>query len=144
MKIKAITVTIGVLHGLKLGIDIFSIPSCYVRAEHEKLNWIEKTQKSKFSSNEIQTALGRNLKPKKVQLGSSSRAIHWGAYFSAVFGRKFNPTTVLRPSQPLACYWMVFSPPSVTFVLSFRSLLCSMELFKRISSKTAKMDFSPV
>ena len=25
--------------------------------------------------------------------------------FSAVFGRKFDPTTVLRPCQPLACYW---------------------------------------
>ena len=43
----------------------------------------------------------------KLQLGSSSRAKHGGAYFSAVFGRKFNPTTVLRPCQPLACYWRV-------------------------------------
>ena len=42
-----------------------------------------------------------------VQLRSSSRAKHGGAYFSAVFGRKFNPTTVLRPCQPLACYWRV-------------------------------------
>ena len=42
-----------------------------------------------------------------VQLGSSSRAKHGGAYFSAVFGRKFDPTTVLRPCQPLACYWRV-------------------------------------
>ena len=42
-----------------------------------------------------------------VQLGSSSRAKHGRAYFSAVFGRKFNPTTVLRPCQPLACYWRV-------------------------------------
>ena len=42
-----------------------------------------------------------------LQLGSSSRAKHGGAYFSAIFGRKFNPTTVLRPCQPLACYWRV-------------------------------------
>ena len=42
-----------------------------------------------------------------LQLGSSSRAKHGGAYFSAVFGQKFNPTTVLRPCQPLACYWGV-------------------------------------
>ena len=42
-----------------------------------------------------------------IQLTTSSRAIHGGAYFSAVFGRKFNPTTVLRPCQPLACYWRV-------------------------------------
>ena len=31
-----------------------------------------------------------------LQLGTSSRAIHGGAYFSAVSGRKFNLTTVLR------------------------------------------------
>ena len=37
----------------------------------------------------------------RVQLTSSCRANQWGAYFSAVFGRKFNPTTVLRPCQPL-------------------------------------------
>ena len=49
-----------------------------------------------------------------VQLGSSSRAIHGGAYFSAVFGRKFNPTTVLRPCQPLACYWRVGIAPAPT------------------------------
>ena len=42
-----------------------------------------------------------------IQLGSSSCAKHGGAYLSAVFGRKFNPTTVLRPCQPLACYWGV-------------------------------------
>ena len=74
------------------------------------------------------------IKPRKIQLGSYSRAIHGGAYFSAVFGRKFNPTTVLRPCQPLAWYWRAFSPPSVTFVLYFRSLLCSWQLFKRISA----------
>ena len=49
-----------------------------------------------------------------VQLGSSSRAIHGGAYFSAVFGRKFDPTTVLRPCQPLACYWRVGIAPAPT------------------------------
>ena len=42
-----------------------------------------------------------------LQLGSSSRAIHGGAYFSAVFGQKFNPTTILRQCQPLACYWSI-------------------------------------
>ena len=93
----------------------------------------------------IQPRSNDNLLPFSLdlQLSKSSLSKHGGAYFSAVFGRKFNPTTVLRPSQPLVCYWRVFSPPSVTFVLSFRSFLCSMELFKRISSKTAKMDFSP-
>ena len=44
-----------------------------------------------------------------LQLGTSSRAIHGGAYFSAVSGRKFNLTTVLRPCRPLACCWMFFS-----------------------------------
>ena len=38
----------------------------------------------------------------------------------------------------------LFFSLTLTFVLSFRSLLCSRQLFKRISSKTAKMDFSPV
>ena len=42
-----------------------------------------------------------------LQLTNSSQAKHGGAYFSAVFGRKFNPTTVLRPCQPLACCWRV-------------------------------------
>ena len=50
----------------------------------------------------------------EVQLGSSSRAKHGGAYFSAVFGRNFNPTTVLRPCQPLACYWGVGIAPAPT------------------------------
>ena len=59
---------------------------------------------------------------KHVQLGTSSRSIHGGAYFSGVSGRKFNLTTVLRPVRPLACYWMVFFPPSVTFVLVFTDL----------------------
>ena len=31
-----------------------------------------------------------------IQLTKSSLAKHGGAYFSAVFGRKFDPTTVLR------------------------------------------------
>ena len=43
----------------------------------------------------------------RIQLTKSSRAKHGGAYFSAVFGRKFDLTTVLRPCQPLACYWRV-------------------------------------
>ena len=60
--------------------------------------------------------------PFLLQLGTSSRSIHGGAYFSAVSGRKFNLTTVLRPCRPLACYWMVFFPPSVTFVLVFTDL----------------------
>ena len=42
-----------------------------------------------------------------LQSGASSLAKHGGAYFSAVFGRKLNPTTVSRPCQPLACYWRV-------------------------------------
>ena len=54
-----------------------------------------------------------------IQLGSSSRAKHGGAYFSAVFGRKFNPTTVLRPSQPLACYWRVIFPALCHFSFVF-------------------------
>merc|ERR1712218_429293 len=57
-----------------------------------------------------------------LQLGTSSRAIHGGAYFSAVSGRKFNLTTVLRPCQPLACCWMFLFPPSGTFVLDFTEL----------------------
>ena len=42
-----------------------------------------------------------------IQLTNSSQAKHGGAYFSAVFGRKLNMTTVLRPCQPLACCWRV-------------------------------------
>ena len=49
----------------------------------------------------------RDVKAIWIQLTSSSLANQWGAYFSAVFGRKFNPTTVLRPCQPLACCWRV-------------------------------------
>ena len=62
------------------------------------------------------------------QLGTSSRAIHGGAYFSAVSGRKFNLTTVLRPCRPLACCWMFLFPPSVTFVLDFTELPSPMGL----------------
>ena len=64
----------------------------------------------------------------KLQLGTSSRAIHGGAYFSAVSGRKFNLTTVLRPCRPLACCWMFLFPPSVTFVLDFTELPSPMGL----------------
>ena len=64
----------------------------------------------------------------QVQLGTSNRAIHGGAYFSAVSGRKFNLTTVLRPCRPLACCWMFFFPPSVTFVLDFTELQSPMGL----------------
>ena len=64
------------------------------------------------------------LKPSKTYSWSSlwSRAIHGGAYFSALSGRKFNLTTVLRPCRPLACYCLSFFPPSVTFVLDFNDL----------------------
>ena len=58
--------------------------------------------------------------PAMVQLGSSSRAKHGGAYFSAVFGRKFNPTTVLRPCQPLACCWRVGIAPAPTLFTTSR------------------------
>ena len=47
----------------------------------------------------------------EVQLESSSRAKHGGAYFSAVSGRKYNLTTVLRICQLLAFYWRVFPRP---------------------------------
>ena len=63
-----------------------------------------------------------------LQLGTSSRAIHGGAYFSAVSGRKFNLTTVLRLCRPLACCWMFFFPPSVTFVLDFTEVQSPMGL----------------
>ena len=54
------------------------------------------------------------LNRNRIQLTNSRRANQWGAYFSAVFGRKFNPTTVLRPCQPLACCWRVGIAPAPT------------------------------
>ena len=51
----------------------------------------------------------------KIQLSTSSRAIHGGAYFSAVFGRKFNPTTLFWDPgfETLACHWRVGIAPDV-------------------------------
>ena len=81
-----------------------------------------------------------------LQLGTSSRAIHGGAYFSAVSGRKFNLTTVLRPCWPLACCWMFFSRP--LSLLYWISLNCQVPLgwhciFRWICLQNAKMDFFP-
>ena len=78
-------------------------------------NFAHRSQPSRFPHrpwmliliNKYQRPIIFSLSFKSLQLGSSSRAIHGGAYFSAVFGQKFNPTTVLRPCQPLACYWRV-------------------------------------
>ena len=81
-----------------------------------------------------------------IQLGTSSRAIHGGAYFSAVSGRKFNLTTVLRPCRPLACCWMFFSRP--LSLLYWISLNCQVPwgwhcIFRWICLQNAKMDFFP-
>ena len=78
--------------------------------------------------NDWWTFYQRERVKKSLQLGTSSRAIHGGAYFSAVSGRKFNLTTVLRPCRPLACCWMFLFPPSVTFVLDFTELPSPMGL----------------
>ena len=82
-----------------------------------------------------------------LQLGTSSRAIHGGAYFSAVSGRKFNLTTVLRPCRPLACCWMFLFPPSVTFVLDVTDLPSprglARYLARWIGLQNAKMDSFP-
>ena len=80
-----------------------------------------------------------------LQLGTSSRAIHGGAYFSAVSGRKFNLTTVLRPCWPLACCWMFFSRP--LSLLYWISLNCQVPwgwhcIFRWICLQNAKMDLS--
>ena len=80
-----------------------------------------------------------------LQLGTSSRAIHGGAYFSAVSGQKFNLTTVLRPCRPLACYWMVFSRP--LSLLYWFSQICQVPvgwqgIFRWICLQNAKMDLS--
>ena len=82
----------------------------------------------------------------EIQLGTSSRAIHGGAYFSAVSGRKFNLTTVLRPCRPLACCWMFFSRP--LSLLYWISLNCQVPwgwhcIFRWICLQNAKMDFFP-
>merc|ERR1712155_390633 len=82
-----------------------------------------------------------------LQLGTSSRAIHGGAYFSAVSGRKFNLTTVLRPCRPLACCWMFFSRP--LSLLYWISLNCQVPwgwhcIFRWICLQNAKMDLSRV
>ena len=82
----------------------------------------------------------------QLQLGTSSRAIHGGAYFSAVSGRKFNLTTVLRPCRPLACCWMFFSRP--LSLLYWISLNCQVPwgwhcIFRWICLQNAKMDFFP-
>ena len=78
-------------------------------------------------------------------MGTSSRAIHGGAYFSAVSGRKFNLTTVLRPCRPLACCWMFFSRP--LSLLYWISLNCQVPwgwhcIFRWICLQNAKMDLS--
>ena len=93
--------------------------------------------------------LGTRQKDKEItlrlQLGTSSRAIHGGAYFSAVSGRKFNLTTVLRPCRPLACCWMFFSRP--LSLLYWISLNCQVPwgwhcIFRWICLQNVKMDLS--
>ena len=76
-----------------------------------------------------------------VQLESSSRAIHGGAYFSAIFGRKFNPTTVLRPSQPLACYWRVIFPALCHFSFVFEKYTVLKAAFQEDFFKNGQNGF---
>ena len=75
------------------------------------------------------------------QLGTSSRAIHGGAYFSAIFGRKFNPTTVLRPSQPLACYWRVIFPALCHFSFVFEKYTVLKAAFQEDFFKNGQNGF---
>merc|ERR1711928_297668 len=81
-----------------------------------------------------------------LQLESSSCAIHGGAYFWALSGRKFNLTSVLRPCRPLACC-LIFFPPSVTFVLDVTDLPSprglARYLARWIGLQNAKMDSFP-
>ena len=76
-----------------------------------------------------------------IQLGSSSRAIHGGAYFSAIFGRNFNPTTVLRPSQPLACYWRVIFPALCHFSFVFEKYTVLKAAFQEDFFKNGQNGF---
>ena len=78
---------------------------------------------------------------KQLQLGSSSRAIHGGAYFSAIFGRNFNPTTVLRPSQPLACYWRVIFPALCHFSFVFEKYTVLKAAFQEDFFKNGQNGF---
>ena len=77
----------------------------------------------------------------QVQLGSSSPAIHGGAYFSAVFRRKFNPTTVLRPCQPLAWYWRGFSPALCHFCFVFQKFAVLKAAFQEDFFKNGQNGF---
>ena len=80
-----------------------------------------------------------------VQLAKSSRAIHGGAYFSAVCGRKLIPINAPEPYECQECNRLLFFPPPPTFVSSptvSHSFLCFMGNFEWICSKTANMDFS--
>ena len=76
-----------------------------------------------------------------LQLGSSSRAIHGGAYFSAIFGRNFNPTTVLRPSQPLTCYWRVIFPALCHFSFVFEKYTVLKAAFQEDFFKISQNGF---
>ena len=77
-----------------------------------------------------------------LQLGQSSLSKKWGAYFSAISGRKFDLTTVLRLYWPLKWRRRGFITISVTFVL-FLNCLQAHRLFScGFLLKVAKMDFS--
>ena len=54
-----------------------------------------------------------------VQLAKSSRAIHGGAYFSAVCGRKLIPINAPGPYECQECNRLLFSPPGATFFLPY-------------------------
>ena len=55
----------------------------------------------------------------KLQLAKSSRAIHGGAYFSAVCGRKLIPINAPGPYECQECNRLLFSPPGATFFLPY-------------------------
>ena len=74
-----------------------------------------------------------------VQLSKSSLIKQGGAYFSAISGWKSILMSALEAYGHRECCRVPFISLTLTFVLSFRSLPCSRQLFNRICSKTAKM-----
>ena len=78
----------------------------------------------------------------QIQLANSSRAINWGAIFSAVSWSKSLPITVLGSCNILECDSKVFFRQNLLFCYCFCYCFNSMGFVDCICSNRQKMDFS--